>query len=141
VSGDDGDESDPEEPVTIYALRIGPRAERDIAAAVARFLEQEGSGEAIAAAWERGLYAAFGTLATQPRRYLVAREAMLFPGRELRQLVYRRTPSSVAYRLLYSVEDAGMAEGPTVRLVHMRHGSARAMTWAEAQEIKAQDQS
>jgi hypothetical protein len=85
---------------------------------------------------------AFGSLAMDPRRYPVAREAALFPNREVRQLVYRRTPSSVAYRLLYSVEDAPAAgEGPTVRLVHVRHGSAREMTRREARAIEAQDRS
>lgn len=123
-----------EETPRIYALRFTPRARNDIDAAHARFLVL--SGEAVADAWKAGLFDAVATLATTPRRQTAPESARF--RQEVRQLIYRRRPGSVAYRVLFTLVEAD-ADAPYVRILHVRHGSARPITRAEAREIEAEE--
>jgi plasmid stabilization system protein ParE len=132
---DEADEAQ-EPPPVVYALRIGARAERDVIEATVRFSEL--SGDEVAREWQRGLFVVLAALADNPRRFPVAPESSRF-SEEARQYVYRRTGSSVAYRLLYFVQDTG-TDGPTVTLIHVRHGSARPISRAEARAIEAQNE-
>lgn len=126
---------DAEEPAPAYALRILPRAERDIRAALLRLAEL--SGDAVAQAWYENLYTELAALSINPARFARTREDRLF-RREVRQLVYRRTPSGVAYRVLFTVV-AGGQDAPTVAILHVRHGARRDVTRAEARSIEADD--
>lgn len=124
--------SDAEGP-TSYAIRLHQRAQRDIDEALLRLADL--AGEQIAAEWREGLLDALATLAARPRRYPLAREDRLF-RREVRQLVYRRTPGGPAYRALYTVYEAD-DEAPFVFVLHIRHGARRPLSRAEAGEIEA----
>ena len=96
-----------------------------------------GLGEQIADAWRDGLGEAIATLATWPRRCPIVPESSRFRN-EVRQLLYRRTASSVAYRILFTVQDDS-PDGPVVVILALRHGSARPITRAEAREIEAEE--
>lgn len=121
----------PDEPQN-HRLRIAERASRDIVEAVVHFIDT--AGDYVAEQWQEGLYAEFAALATQPRRFAVVPEAVF--RQETRQLLYRRTNQSAAYRLLYIVTEGD--DGPTVTLIHVRHASARPIRRAEARIIEAQ---
>ncbi|MBV9852241.1 MAG: type II toxin-antitoxin system RelE/ParE family toxin [Armatimonadetes bacterium] len=116
-----------------YAIRIQPRAERDIEAHTVRMAEL--AGPDTARAWYEAIFDVVATLAQNPRRYAIVRENNRF-RREVRQLLYRRTPQGPAWRILYTV-DEGTEDGPTVHLLHVRHGAQRPITQAEAREIEA----
>jgi len=126
-----------EEADRVYAVRLDPRARADVDAAHTRFAEI--SGDAVADEWQNGLFAAIATLARLPRRQLVAPENRHF-RREVRQLVYRRRPGSVAYRVLFTIKPDAADEAPFVYVVHVRHGAARPMTRAEARKIAAEEE-
>ena len=51
-------------------------------------------------------------------------------------MVYRRSAVSVAYLVFFSVTDEG-EDGPTVSVIHIRHGSRKPMTRAETRQILA----
>ena len=114
-----------------YRLRITERAARDIAQATVHFMDT--AGDHIAEQWQEGLYAAFATLVSQPHRYALIPEAVF--RQETRQLLFRRTNHSVAYRLLYIIIEVD--DGPTVVLIHVRHASARPLSRAEARTIES----
>lgn len=125
-----------DEPVGInYAVRLTERARRDADAARDRFAEI--SGDAVADAWEDGLYEGIATLARLPDRLPMIPENNLFKSRRgpVRQFVYRRRSSAPAYRVLYVVMDGKPDDGPSVNVLHLRHGSARPITSAEARAI------
>ncbi len=122
---------DDEQPQT-YALRISPRAERDIEAHVVRMADLAGAD--IARAWHEGLFNAIAALAQNPNRYAVISENRRF-RREVRQFLYRRTPNGPAWRVLFTLDEAA-EDAPTVNLLHVRHGAQRPITRAEAQEIE-----
>lgn len=117
-----------------YAVRFTPRAAADIDAAHARFLEL--FGEELADEWKAGLFDAVAPLSTTPHRQ-VAPENTRFQ-QEVRQIIYRRRTDSVAYRILFTIvvteEDA-----PHIRILHVRHGSARPITRAEARNMEANE--
>ena len=115
-----------------YAIRILPRAERDIDAHTVRMAEL--SGPDIARAWYEGLIDAAATLSQNPRRHVVISESRRF-WREVRQLLYRRTPSGPAWRVLFVI-DEGKDDAPTVSLLHVRHGAQRPISRAEARNIE-----
>lgn len=118
-----------------YAVRLSAQAQQDVVDA-ALWLAELTEDPAAARAWAEGLYQEVARLASLPRSYPVAqRETRLF-GHQTRQMLYRRTVSAVAYRVLFVVSDAG-DDGPTVTVVHVRHGSRRPPTRDEARHILA----
>lgn len=123
------------EEVPSYAVRLSPRAQKDVEEAALRLADltqDPDTGEQ----WSQGLYLEISKLATLPRRYaVIARETRLF-GQEMRRLVYRLSASSVAYLVLFSVAEEG-EDGPTVTILHVRHGGRKPLTRAEAQQILA----
>ena len=124
--------SGPEDaPPRVYAVRFTPRARADVDAAHTRFVALV--GEAIADEWLTGLFDAAATLATMPRRALAPEDARFTT--EVRHLVYRRRPASVAYRILFTIVES-QEDAPFVRILHVRHGAARPITRAEAREIE-----
>ncbi len=116
----------------VYALRFSRRALADIDAAHARFVEL--AEQSVADEWKDGLFDAIARLATVPGRALIP-EAARF-RQEVRQIIYRRPGSRVAYRVLFTVQLSG-PDGPVVSIVTVRHGAARPITRAEAKEIEA----
>ena len=115
-----------------YALRFTPRASADIDAAHARFTAIK--GEELADEWKAGLLEAVAPLAAMPHRQIAPEQARF--QQEIRQIVYRRRTGAVAYRILFTIGEA-KEDAPFVRILHVRHGAARAMTRAEAREIEA----
>ncbi len=121
------------EDVPSYALRLSPQAQRDIMEAAVRLASLTQDPEA-GERWGEALYAELSKLATLPRRLAVAeRETRLF-GQQTRQMVYRQSVSSSAYLVFYSVTEVG-EEGPTLNVIHIRHGSRKPLTRAEARQI------
>lgn len=121
-----------EEMPRIYGLRFTPRAAADIDAAHARFMEL--SSEELADEWKAGLFDAVAPLSTMPHRQIAPENARF--QQEVRQLIYRRRMGSVAYRILFTIMES-QEDAPYVRILHVRHGSARPMTRAEARDIEA----
>ena len=115
-----------------YALRFTPRAAADIDAAYDRFVEM--LDQEIADEWKAGLFEAVAPLSTMPH-HQIAPERTRF-RQEVRQIIYRRRTGSVAYRVLYLIVEAE-EDAPFVRILHVRHGSARPITRAEARELEA----
>lgn len=134
MSQEDPDEEDPDG-LRVYALRLSPRAVQDIreiALTLADLSRDPVAGER----WGEGLYLELSRLATLPRRFAVAeRETRLF-GLEMRRMVYRRSAPSVAVSVLFTVSEAG-EDGPSVAVLHIRHGGRRPMTRAEARGVLA----
>lgn len=81
---------------------------REQAKAAARYITEEASPEA-AAHWLDGLMEAIESLTTLPHRCGYARENALFPGAELRQLLFK------SHRVIYTVR------GEQVHIMHVRH--------------------
>lgn len=115
-----------------FALRILPRAEQDILAAV-RFVAGV-AGDAAAQEWREEMFAAIASLGTLPRRCALAREERFFL-REVRQMVFRGAGNGAAYRILFRVADAG-ADAPTVFILHVRHGAQAPLAGPEARDIE-----
>ena len=121
-----------------YGLHIQTRAGRDIEAHLGRLAEIAGAD--VAREWREGLLTAVSTLAENPRRCPLIPEQTRFL-RETRQLLYRRTPSGPAWRVLFIIEDteAGSLEPPTVHLIHVRHGAQRPITRTEAKQLETNE--
>ena len=122
----------PDEPRR-YALRLLPSANRDRIEAAAWIAELV--GEDAAQAWRSGVLAAVATLAENPRRFAVQERESRLPGREVRRLLYRRTPGSAAYHVFYTVAEDS-PDGPRVSILHIRHAARRPLSRAEAREIR-----
>lgn len=121
--------------LTAYAIRISPRAERDIASAGAGLAVL--AGPSAAAEWEQGIFEAIRTLGTLPGRLPLAPEdGALVPARTVRQMIYQRRRRGEAYRVLFCVEESS-AEGPTVFIIHVRHAAQTAATAGELQNEDA----
>ena len=89
---------------------------------------------ALAGQWAAGLYNELARLATHPARYPLAQKETRLFKQETRQMIYRRASSAVAYRILFTIaEDTD--DGPTVIIIHVRHGSRRPPTREEARQI------
>ena len=118
-----------------YVVRLRERATRDINAAYVRMAEEV--SDAVADAWREGLYEALATLATMPRRCPLVPERF---SREVRQRLYQRSGSQIKHRILFIItgEETGSLEPPTVRVIHVRHASARPITRTQAREIEAE---
>jgi plasmid stabilization system protein ParE len=108
---------------------------RDIDAAYVRFAEVV--SETAANEWRDGLIDALSELARFPRRCPLAPEPF---QREVRQHLYRRPYSRVAYRILFTIigDQDESSDPPTVIILHLRHASARPVTAAQAREIESQ---
>lgn len=115
-----------------YVVRFTLRAAADIDAAHARFVDF--SGEEIADEWKAGLFDAVAPLSTIPHRQIAPENSRF--QQEVRQLIYRRRTGSVAYRILFTIIDS-QADAPYIRILHVRHGSARPITRAEARDMEA----
>ena len=120
-----------------YALRVQPRAARDIEDHLLRL--EKVAGTDVAREWREGLLAAIGRLSDNPRRHARIPEQPRF-RHETRQMLYRRTPSGPAWRILFAItgEDEDSPDPPTVNLLHVRHGTQRPITRAEAREMEAE---
>lgn len=123
---------DEDAPPPNYALRFSSRALADIDEAYLRFAEL--ASQSVADDWKDGLFDAVARLATVPGRQIVP-EATRF-RQEVRQIIYRRPGSRVAYRVLFIAQEEG-PDGPVVNIVTVRHGAARPITRAEARDIES----
>jgi plasmid stabilization system protein ParE len=108
-----------------YTVRLRPRAVRDLDAEAVRLAELE--GDTIALDWLAKLKTALGTLTTWPRRFPLAPEEELLE-RSVRVMLFRRTPSGPAWRVFFTIEDAGN-DGFVVRIRHIRHGASPLSTY------------
>jgi len=123
------------EDLPVYAVRLSVQAQQDVTNAAFRLAELT-QNPVLAEQWAEGLYIEVGKLATNPRGYVVAEHETRRFRRETRQMVYRRSASSVAYRILFAVSKEG-ADGPTVTILHVRHGGRKPLTREEARQILA----
>ena len=127
--------SEPED-LPRYALRIQPRAERDIAGLLRH--QEEQAGQDSARAYYAGLFAEIATLSASPRRFPLAPERRYF-HQEIRQMLYRRTPGSgPVWRVIFAItgEEPGAADPPTLSIIHVRHGAQRPISRRESGEIE-----
>lgn len=123
------------EDVPAYALRLSPQAQGDIMEVALRLASLTQNPEA-GERWGESLYVELSKLATLPRRLaIVERETRLFQ-QQTRQMVYRQSASSSAYLVFYSITEEG-EEGPNLNVIHIRHGSRKPLTRAEARQILA----
>lgn len=118
-----------------YAVRLSVQAQQDVVDAAFRLAELTEDPSA-ARAWAEGLYQEVARLASLPSAYPVAAHETRLFGRPTRQMLYQRTASAVAYRVLFVVTSTG-DDGPTVTVVHVRHSGRRAPTRDEARRILA----
>ena len=128
--------SEPEhEPVKRYALRFIEDAVQDIEEAIHHLADTAGFD--LAQEWRGRLAEEIASLATNPTRFPLAPEQRYF-RREVRHLVWRRTVSSVAYRIIFWIEE-GEDDAPGVLILQIRHGSAKPISRKEAKEIEERD--
>lgn len=120
----------PEEETPRYALRLRPQARRDIDTELVRVAEL--AGDEIGLDWLTKLEETLATLATMPRRFPLASESTLF-DRQVRQMLFRRTPSGPAWRVLFTVEEDTL-DGRVVQVRHIRH-AASPLTEQDAGEL------
>ncbi len=115
-----------------YSIRFTERAQRDIDSATLRLAET--SSPMLAVEWREGLYLALESLALFPRRCPIAPEKFNF---EVRQTLHRRSKSTSAYRILFTLKGEGenSLDSPTVFILHIRHASSRPVTRKQAREI------
>ena len=119
-------------PIT-YAIRYTVRARFELIDAALRLGDI--AGPDVAEKWGDRFMMEIARLATKPRQFPIISEQSYFK-RETRHLVYRRSGSSVYYRALYVIEDDG-DDGPTVTIIHFRHGASRPIGRKAAREIEA----
>ncbi len=131
---DNADNAAGEEDAPRWAIRLTARAHADIEAAWQHFAFA--AGEGIADLWREGLERALATLAVFPARLPVASEHDFFPE-IVRALLYRRTPTGPAYRVLFVQRDS-MQDGPIVGVLRVRPASAAPLTEDEAAELAAE---
>lgn len=81
---------------------------RDEAVDAAGYIADQGYPE-NAARWYKGLESAIASLSTMPHRCEHAREHALFPGIELRQLIFK------SHRIIFTVREN------QVHVLHVRH--------------------
>ena len=93
--------------------------------------------ENVAEAWSEGLNTEIAKLAQFPAMWPLAEEDKLF-RENVRRMLYRRTPSGLAYRVLFVLRE-NPDDSPTVMVIHVRHAAQRPMTRKEAQEIEASE--
>jgi plasmid stabilization system protein ParE len=116
-----------------WAIRFTRHARADVADAW-DFLAARASEE-VADAWQEGLEEVIAGLSVFPERHPVIEESDEFE-RTVRRLLYRRSRSGPAYRVLFYLgETAG--DAPTVFVMHVRHGARAPLTGEEARQIEA----
>jgi len=124
-----------DEQPTIWAIRFTKRARADMEAAEDRLAEF--IGEEKAEAWAAGLEDEAGKLAQFPTIWQIAEEDKLFKE-NIRRMLYRRTRSGPAYRVLFVLRQ-NPDDAPTVFIIHVRHATQAPMTQQEAWEIEASE--
>lgn len=132
-----------DESAIVYAVRLSRRARRDLDEI--RDGIGDVAGHSSADAWEDGLFDALKTLAFLPERRPEVTEAAAFAevfgaATVVRELPYRRKGSRTAYRVLFFAKKGDANEGPTVTVVHIRHGARDAVSAAEARQIEQEKQ-
>ena len=123
------------EPPAIWAVRTTERARSDMEAAEER--QAALTNEEMAEAWSEGLEAEIAKLAQLPTRWPIAEEDKLF-RESVRRMLYRRTPTGPAYRVLFVLRQ-NPDDAPTVTVIHVRHAAQKSMTRKEAREIEASE--
>jgi len=126
-----------EEADRVWSLRLTRRARIDIEAAYVSLADIADVG--IADAWQEGLEEAIASLSRLPQRCPAALETDLPPLPLVRQLIYRRSRGSSAYRILFRLHD-DPSDAPFVRLVARRHGAQAPLTADEAQALQDEDE-
>lgn len=121
-----------DEDIARYAIRLHPRAQRDMDAEGVRLAELQGDSWALD--WLAELGAAMGQLATMPRRFALAPEAEMVE-RLVRVMLFRRSPRGAAWRVFFTVEEDTL-DGRVVRVRHIRH-AASPLTEQDAGEMLA----
>ena len=120
---------------TVYAVRPSERVAAQIEAEVRRQREQRGL--AAANTWAEAFLNAIGLLATYPKRCLEADENGPFqrvsPGETLYVLLFRHKRGAI-WRILFTVDEAGENDPPTVHLQMLRHGAEAPMTFWPAED-------
>ncbi|MDQ2799241.1 MAG: type II toxin-antitoxin system RelE/ParE family toxin [Armatimonadota bacterium] len=111
---------------SVYAVRLSVLARRQIDEERGRLTLT--AGLTTARAWQDGLLAAITSLATYPEGCSLAPENRLLSSMVLRHLIYRRTRSGPAWRIIFSVEEANKNDPATVRIQHVRHGAQASLT-------------
>lgn len=134
MTQENSDNAPGEENAPRWAIRLTARAHADIEAAWQHFADT--ADEDFADLWREGLEGALATLAVFPSRLPLAAEHDFFPE-IVHVLLYRRTRSGPAYRVLFVLRDS-IEDGPIVGVLRVRHASAAPMTEDEAQEIAAE---
>ena len=118
-----------------YVIRLRERAMRDIDAAYVRIAEA--ISERAAAGWSIDLEDTLASLALFPQRCPIAQEAF---HHEVRQLLYQRSGSRLAYRILFTIINDGTesSEPPTVVILTVRHASAKEMSRGDIRQIETE---
>ncbi len=115
----------------VYAVRFAEATQDEIDQEYERLAGI--SGLSIADEWRNGLLEAIRSLATYPERCLIATENQPFqrvrPSDSLRVLIYRRTRSGPAWRILFSVHKSDSLDPPIVRVRHIWHGARAPITF------------
>ncbi len=115
----------------VYAIRFAGDVPMEIQQEYERLAEI--SGTEIADDWQDKLMAAVRSLATYPERCALAAEDEHFqhihPGLSLRILIYRRTRSGPAWRILMTVHEANALDPPIVYIRHIWHGARAPITF------------
>lgn len=92
-------------------------------------------GDANADRWQDALLQAIGTLARFPAREPLIAEAAQFQT-PIRHLLYRQKRAAPVWRVLFTLQE-NEADGPTVVVLHVRHGAQGPLTEDEIQAINA----
>ena len=120
------------EPIKRYALRFIGDAVQNIEDAFHH--QADTAGFDLAQEWRGRLAKEIASLATNPTRFPLAPESRLF-RLPVRHLVWRRTVSSVAYRILFWIEE-NEDDAPAVIILQIRHGSAKPVSRKEARKLQ-----
>ena len=124
----------PDQPL-FWAIRFTSRAKAESFAALDYFVDKEGIE--IGRAWKKGFDAEVAKLAQFPAMWPLAEEDKLF-RESVRRMLYRRTASGPAYRILFVLRE-NSDDAPTVTIIHVRHAAQKPMTWKEAREIESSE--
>ena len=115
-----------------YAVRFGNRARLDTDEARVRLAEVTDLDHALD--WYNGFLDVLATLASNPNRHPIAYENRFFQD-TVYAFLYRLTPRSVGYRVFFTIVGA-TDDAPFVHLIHVRHGTRKPVTRAEARRIE-----
>ena len=109
------------EPPQFWAIRQTVRADTDVLAASVYIAER--TGIEAARTWVNGLKAEIAKLAQFPALWPLAEEDKLF-RESVRRMLYRRTASGPAYRVLFVLRE-NPDDAPTVTIIHIRHAAEK----------------